>query len=487
MSNKIKIKRNSHVDYDASTLPSGLVYGELGFHNIDSKLFIGRITQDYATSTLADAGAVTTHLPLLTDLDVGSNAASAVSGTDLIIADTGTGATDNTHTIRLASNLTGVTTMLNSSLAVGASSSNQLDFSDSNQIHLKANNDKIATVVGTGLTMHGDHRILFAPTGTVEGDSLNTFSYIQEYGGNNLNEGDLRFQIANKTPLRLRSIGATTGQVIINDGTEDVDFYVYDDATYAQIHVDAGSSKTYIRDLEIPSGGSIVINPTLSVGQINVTTIATSGGTALIDLSSTSVLGFNKDIQIGSASDVTPKVSFRNGSNVGGYIEKDMPTGDMTIYNGLTGTNSETRTDNLIIQNAIADSDIIFKINDSVTGVATAMTIDGATNTVTIAGDLVVQGDTTTLNTENLIVEDAKIVIADNATTSLAADGAGIYIGDDTSPVQSISYSNTGTKWVLSTNTSVSGTLAVNSTSTFTGAVTASGGFTNTTFDCGTF
>ena len=70
MSNRIKLKRNSPGNFDATTLPSGLHYGELGFQNVDAQLFVGRVTQDYGNSTLADAGAVTTHLPLLSDLSI---------------------------------------------------------------------------------------------------------------------------------------------------------------------------------------------------------------------------------------------------------------------------------------------------------------------------------------------------------------------------------------------------------------------------------
>ena len=51
------------------------------------------------------------------------------------------------------------------------------------------------------------------------------------------------------------------------------------------------------------------------------------------------------------------------------------------------------------------------------------------TNTLTVTGDLVVNGNTTTLNTSTLTVEDKNIVLANVATpTDTTADGAGITI-----------------------------------------------------------
>lgn len=50
-------------------------------------------------------------------------------------------------------------------------------------------------------------------------------------------------------------------------------------------------------------------------------------------------------------------------------------------------------------------------------------------NTLTVTGDLIVQGNTTTLNTATLVVEDKNIVLANSASPSdSAADGAGITV-----------------------------------------------------------
>ena len=51
-------------------------------------------------------------------------------------------------------------------------------------------------------------------------------------------------------------------------------------------------------------------------------------------------------------------------------------------------------------------------------------------------------GEQTNISTTELLVEDQQIVIANGATTSLLADGAGIAIGDSASPIGYIRYSN---------------------------------------------
>lgn len=69
------------------------------------------------------------------------------------------------------------------------------------------------------------------------------------------------------------------------------------------------------------------------------------------------------------------------------------------------------------------------------------------TGTVTLQGNLVVNGTSTTINSTTLTVDDKNIVLADGAADSAAADGAGITIdGADAS----ILYSHTNTDFEVS-------------------------------------
>jgi hypothetical protein len=77
-----------------------------------------------------------------------------------------------------------------------------------------------------------------------------------------------------------------------------------------------------------------------------------------------------------------------------------------------------------------------------------------AAGTVRIRGDLIVDGATTTINSTTLTVADLKIVAAEGAAvdtdgSSAAADGAGLYIGSDTSPIASLKYDDTSDGWQI--------------------------------------
>lgn len=57
---------------------------------------------------------------------------------------------------------------------------------------------------------------------------------------------------------------------------------------------------------------------------------------------------------------------------------------------------------------------------------SSSLKFNPSTGTLTVGGDLVVEGTTTTLNTANLLVEDKNIVLANGSSTDAAADGGGI-------------------------------------------------------------
>ena len=78
-------------------------------------------------------------------------------------------------------------------------------------------------------------------------------------------------------------------------------------------------------------------------------------------------------------------------------------------------------------------------------------------NDLTVAGDLIVQGNTVTLNTSTVVVEDKNILLANGAINAAAADGAGISIaGADAN----ITYVNTGDKFVISKTTEIRGNIS---------------------------
>lgn len=472
MSNKIKIKRNSHVDFDSSTLPSGLVYGELGFHNANSKLFIGRITQDYASTALADAGAVTTHLPLLSDLVDGNG----------LTATTASGATDNSVTLNLDADLTTVTSIFNTGLKLGASNSNRIDFDQTNTIRNVVNNEVIYDAVATGITLFTGNDVRFNPVaaGTT---ALTTDSISSTNTTNTAGHGGLRFTSGAERMLDFTNHPTNPGTIIFNGSSGDIDFSVYSD-TNRQIHVDASADETKIRSLVVESSIDLTaVDPVLvsnikATGEVRTGMIADVNGNNRIDINGTTEI--LTDLVINDDSNLA-QIKFRSGSSTSDRIQKETASGDLLFENAIVGTlNGGTNNmvfSNIIESTAVENGNIIFKTYDGGSS-QTAMTILGTGNKVKIHGNLEVDGTTTQIDSQTLTVVDKDIVIANGVSSSANADGAGIIVGSN---VASIKYVHTGTKWALDKNTAVTGTFSASQ------AITASGGFANSTFDCGVF
>tara|TARA_Y100001938_G_C8089790_1_gene434341 strand:- start:1409 stop:2824 length:1416 start_codon:yes stop_codon:yes gene_type:complete len=471
MSNKIKIKRNSPADYDASTLPSGLVYGELGFHNANSKLFIGRVTQDYASTALADAGAVTTHLPLLSDLVDGNG----------LTATTASGATDNSVTLDLDAALTTVTSILNTALKIGRNNANRIDFGTNNIIKNVVNNEVIYDAVATGITMHTGNDVRFNPVAS--GTSALTNDRISSTNTTNTaGHGGLRFTSGAQRMLDFTNHPTDPGTIIFNASSENIDFSVFSDSN-RQIFVDASADETKIRSLVIESAidltavDPVIVSNIKATGEVRTGMIADVSGNNRIDINgNTKIL---TDLIIGENSNLST-IAFEANSSSSDKIEKNSSTGDLTIQNGVTGDGAGP-SNSIVIENtfdstSVADGNIVFKTKDGST--QTAMTILSTGNKVKIHGNLEVDGTTTQIDSQTLTVVDKDIVIANGVSSSSNADGAGIIVGSN---VASIKYLHTGTKWALNKNTEVTGTFTASQ------AITASGGFANSTFDCGVF
>lgn len=142
----------------------------------------------------------------------------------------------------------------------------------------------------------------------------------------------------------------------------------------------------------------------------------------------------------------TDSVTFRSG--------KLLAANDGKAQLTLSADNSDDAGDDWYVT---AEADQTFTIgNDKAsagTGVALLTITPNATATdsvVTIAGDLVVNGDTTTVNTSTLEVEDVLITIAKGGDSSTAKAGIVVNNGDGTNePALMWNNSGTGSEWTV--------------------------------------
>lgn len=84
---------------------------------------------------------------------------------------------------------------------------------------------------------------------------------------------------------------------------------------------------------------------------------------------------------------------------------------------------------------------------------------------LTVSGNLFVQGNTTTLNTATLTIEDKNIVLANGAASAAAADGAGLTVDGANA---NIVYLNSVDKWSFNKPIEVSGSSVLTSSNTTT-------------------
>tara|TARA_A200000159_G_scaffold21008_1_gene17751 strand:+ start:46768 stop:48555 length:1788 start_codon:yes stop_codon:yes gene_type:complete len=178
----------------------------------------------------------------------------------------------------------------------------------------------------------------------------------------------------------------------------------------------------------LSGGGSVSLGSSVSLAvSVDDTTIETDNDTLRV-----------KDGGVSNAK-------LANDSITIGTTEIDLGNAS-TVLAGLT----QIDVDNIRIKdNTISTTDA---------GSPTTLTLDpnpvGDSGTVIIAGDLTVQGTTTTINSTEVSIGDLTLTLADDAANAAAANGSGLRLGATgytaTSNRPSITYSSSGDKWVSS-------------------------------------
>lgn len=210
----------------------------------------------------------------------------------------------------------------------------------------------------------------------------------------------------------LVSAGSQTGiTVTYDDANAKVDFSVASQAV--NIYGDSGVTSLAVT----PAGG----------GSFTI-----SGGTGLTATAASSTLTVNLDntaVTVGSYGAANTVATFTvdaQGRLTAAGNTAISITGSQVSDLGTAAVTSITGTSNEITVSGTGSGPY--------TGAITIGLPDDVTigNTLTVTGDLIVQGNTTTLNTATLVVEDKNIVLANSASPSdAAADGAGITVLGD--------------------------------------------------------
>ena len=186
------------------------------------------------------------------------------------------------------------------------------------------------------------------------------------------------------------------------------------------------SSDADINNLEV-SASSLVVSAsslrTSASNQSNKINALQNTTQSLNEFSESVIQSFNNDIAPAfSALFQTSSDLAASASNLIADV-----TDIQTINNALLLSASALRTS---ASTALSTNNSQTVIVNNIVGYTSSLqsAIDVTGGNLTVLGNLTVQGETTTLNTANLIIEDKLIELAKGTTTSVDANGAGIYI-----------------------------------------------------------
>ena len=162
------------------------------------------------------------------------------------------------------------------------------------------------------------------------------------------------------------------------------------------------------------------------------------------------VKAINQSLVSGATPTFTA-TNFTDASN-----KRFMSNAQETKLDSVESSADVTDTTNVTAAGALMDSELTSLADVKAINQGLATGDDVAFNDLTLAGDLIINGDTTTLSTTNLSIEDKFITIASGSTSatdgglvvSKQANGAGFGFGYDTAT----------TRWVLDNDLAVAAT-----------------------------
>lgn len=209
-----------------------------------------------------------------------------------------------------------------------------------------------------------------------------------------------------------------------------------------------GSNNSYLNRLTF-DGGAGVQNATFS--NVNVGIGVTPSGTHKLEVVGTSSLTGNMTV----VGDV------------------DISGNDLLNVSDITSSDALAQQATITLTSSLDDPQIDFVLGDLALTPVTAMTLTEAaatlnvattvTDDLTVTGNFIVNGTTTTVNTAEVEVEDKAIDLAYSTTDHLLIDGGGIILGTAVPAITtpSLLYSQVDTRWNSSVGVNVPATAKV--------------------------
>jgi hypothetical protein len=398
--------------------------------------------------TAADVDVAADSIAIIDAND--SNASKKESIADFVDGINGTGIAASSGQLSVAAAQTSITSIINSSLGKIGTAADQeyLKFDTSNEVNVHINNTERLSVTADGADLTGNlvvsaHISASLLSGSFYGDGSNLTGVAQDI--DTLTELDA-------TPH------ATQDEFLISDnGTEK-----RISMTNVAKGVFAVASDS--DDATIGADGGITINANVVEGTMLNTNAA---DTTTLELSSDtlSVLKVPNDLTVDNSTIQLNSGTTFNGSGARTISVKDGGIDEDAIATSIAGTGidggggsalsinaNQTFTTlyntGLIIGRAANDTTIDFTTDDQIVfDVGSTEALKLTTSGVTVAGDLVVNGSTTTISSTNLAVGDQFIFIATGSAASNVDGGIIVQEGSNADTGSALYHDTTSNRW----------------------------------------
>ena len=209
--------------------------------------------------------------------------------------------------------------------------------------------------------------------------------------------------------------GSTTAFTLSENPDVEENIQVYIDGVYQEQSTYSVSTNTLTFSTAPANGTTVEVSiGTRNVTLANLEDLSMTGDLSLVD---------NKKLLIGTGNDLQ---IYHDSNN---SIIEDAGTGHVQVRSGTFTVGNAAMTKVSAVFNSGTSQDFYYNNVKKFETTSAGATVTGD---LIISGDLTVQGTNTTLNTATLDVEDLNITVGSGATTSSAADGAGLTFGDYT-------------------------------------------------------
>jgi hypothetical protein len=419
MANILRIKRRAGTG--SAGAPSSLKNAELAFNEADNTLYYGYGDDGSGNAnTIPAIAGVGAFVSLSTDQTITGN--KTFNGVTIVATPSANAhASTKLYVDQQISNISGQIANVSTTFTAAG---------DTGNVSIATGTDTLTIAGGTGLTS------IAAATDTITINLDNTAVTGGSYGAANTVatftvDAQGRLTAAGNTNISVASSAVTDFAeaaqdafgTLVTNGAQTGITVTYDDANTKVDFSVAGQAVNIYGDSGVTSfgvtaagGGSFSI-----LGGTGLSAAATSA-TLTLNLDNTAVTAGN----YGGAGTVGTFTVDAQGRLTAAANSTISITGSQISDLGTAAVTSITGTSNEITVSGTGSGPY--------TGAITIGLPDDVTigNTLTVTGDLIVNGNTTTLNTSTLVVEDKNIVLANSASPSdSAANGAGITVLGD--------------------------------------------------------